>query len=396
MTDAPPRVVHIITRLILGGAQENTIQTCDELRRHLGWDAQLVTGPPIGPEGELLCEARRLGIPLTLVPQMRRAVNPWQDAAAFLDLVGILRRLRPTIVHTHSSKAGILGRLAAEAARVPVVVHHIRGLPFHPYAPAAANAAFIAGERLAARVTDHFVCVAQAMIDGAVRAGLAPRERFSVIRSGMAVDDYADASRHRDRVRRRFGLGPDDIVVGKVARLFHLKGHEYVIRAAARAIRSCPRLKLFFVGDGILREALSRLADSLGLRDRLVLAGLVRPSEIPAMISAMDVVVHASLREGLARVIVQALLCERPVVTYALDGAPEVIVDGVTGRLVPGESVDELADAVVWTIENPGAARRMAQAGRDRVLAEFRIEDTAARVDDLYRRLLAQKGIALR
>ena len=379
--------------MILGGAQENVIDTCDGLRRRHGWDARIVTGPAIGPEGELLSAARDRGIPCTIIAPMRRAINPWRDAASFAALVGKLRRLRPAIVHTHSSKAGLLGRLAAHVARVPLIIHHIRGLPFHPYESPAANAAFIAAERLAARVTDRFACVGQAMIDGAVGARVAPRSRFTLMRSGMDVDSYAGAADRRESVRRRFGLAPGDVVIGKIGRLFHLKGHRFVIQAAPRVIARCQAAKFLFIGAGILEERLAAMAAELGVRDRIVFAGLVPPAEIPAMISAMDLVVHTSLREGLARVLVQALLCQKPVVTFDLDGASEVIHDGVTGRLVPAESVTGLADALIRTIERPAEARRMAEAGRRRVTEEFDIRRTTRQTDRFYRRLLAEKGI---
>jgi len=393
MENAPIRVAHLITRMILGGAQENTLHTCAGLRRRPAWDPVLITGPPLGPEGELLSEVWRRHIPYVVVPELRRELNPWHDTPAFLKLVRLLRRLRPTIVQTHSSKAGVLGRLAARCARVPVVIHTVEGLPFHRHESPLRNALYMAAERIAARATDHIVCVAQAMVDQTVAAGIAPADRFSIIYSGMDVDEYAAAGRHRAGVRQQYGFGPQDVVIGKVARLFELKGHEFVLRAAARIADQCPQAKLFFVGDGILRERLQALAAELGLTDRVVFAGLVPPERVPAMVSAMDVVVHASLREGLARVLVQGLLCEKPVVTYDLDGAPEVIIDGVTGRLVPAESIDKLADAVLWAIQHPDEARAMAAEGRRRFARQFRLETMVDDTDALYRRLLAGKGI---
>jgi glycosyltransferase involved in cell wall biosynthesis len=376
--------------MILGGAQENTIHTCDGLRERGEWDVLLITGPPLGPEGELLSKVRERGIPCVVVPEMRRAINPWRDAFAFCKLIRILRDYRPTIVQTHSSKAGLLGRLAAWVARVPVIIHTIEGLPFHRYAARHANVAFILAERLAARVTDRTVCVAQAMVDQAVAAGVRPRSGYSIIYSGMDVYAYGDALRARDVTRERLGFGPDDIVIGKVARLFELKGHEFVIQAAAKIVQRCPTAKFLFVGDGILADQLRSQAADLGLADRIVFAGLVPPEAVPATIAAMDVVVHASLREGLARVLVQGLLCEKPVITYDLDGAPEVILDGVTGRLVPPESVDELAEAVITTIEHPQEAKRMAQEGRRRFADQFRISTMVENTERLYRELLAE------
>ena len=387
---APVRVAHVITRMILGGAQESTLAICDALRRRPGWEPVLITGPPLGPEGELLGEVRRRGVPCFLVPQLRRAVNPVRDTAAFAHLVALFRRLRPAIVHTHSSKAGILGRFAARAARVPVIIHTVRDLPFHPHQSGLQNAVYIAAERVAARVTDHFTAVARAMVDGALAAGVGTPEDFTVIRSGIDVDAYADAGRHREEVRRRFGFGPQDFVIGKVARLFNLKGHRYLLDAAPAIVRACPRAKFLFLGDGILREALEARAGALGVRDRIVFAGLVPPDEVPACISGMDMLVHASLHEGLARVLVQALLCEKPVVTFDLDGAPEVVLDGVTGRLVPARSVDGLAQAAIWTIENYPQAVEMAREGRRRFADEFRIETAVARTEALYRRLLGR------
>ena len=393
MGTGPVRVAHVITRMILGGAQENTLHTCDVLNRHPDWDVLLITGPALGPEGELLSEVRRRGISYLVVPQMRRAVNPLLDAVAFVKLWRILRKRQPTIVQTHSSKAGILGRFAARLAGVPIIVHTVEGLPFHRYAPWYANALYILAERAAARTTDRTVCVAQAMVAQALAARVRPRGGYSVIYSGMDVDAYGAAGPDRDVVRRSFGFTPDDVIIGKVARLFALKGHEFVIRAAPKIVERCPRAKFLFVGDGALLNHLKVLAVEMGVGDCVVFAGLLPPERIPATIGAMDVVVHTSLREGLARALVQALLCEKPVVTYNLDGAPEVIVDGVTGRLVPPESVDELADAVVWAIEHPDEARRMAQEGKRRFADRFRIETMVGDTERLYRELLALEGL---
>jgi len=393
MTASPVRVAHIITRMIVGGAQENTLHTCDMLRKQPGWDVLLITGPAIGPEGELLSEVRHRGIRHVIVPQMRRAINPWLDAAALWKLFCVLRRWRPAIVQTHSSKAGILGRFAAWAAGVPIIIHTVEGLPFHRYAPAWTNRLFIAAEKAAALLTDRTICVAQAMIEQSLAAGVRPRGGYCVIRSGMDVDAYLSAASLRDQTRHSLGFSPDDVVIGKVARLFPLKGHEFVLGAAPAIVGRCPRARFLFVGDGALRAALEALAARLDVRDRVAFAGLVPPERIPAMVSAMDVVIHASLREGLARVLVQGLLCEKPVVSYALDGAPEVILDGVTGRLVPPESVDGLAEAVLWAVEHPQDARRMAQEGKRRFADAFRIETMTADTARLYRQLLAEKGL---
>lgn len=386
------RVVHIITRMILGGAQENTLLTCRGLHENPDYDVTLATGPAIGPEGELLSQAERLGLRVVLVPQMRRAIHPWRDLAATQALRRIIRETRPHIVHTHSSKAGILGRYAARAERVPVIVHTIHGLPFHPYERPWRNALYIRLERLAAKWSDRIVSVADAMTEQAVAAGVAPREKFLTIYSGMETEAFLESAALRDEMRARLGFREGDFVIGKVARLFELKGHDYVLEAAARIRRAHPNARFLFVGDGILRPALEARAARLGLHDAVTFAGLVPASQVPAYISAMDALVHASLREGLARVLPQALLAGKPVVSFDADGAREVVIPGETGWLVPPKSVDGLVAALSELVGNPAAAAARAAAGRELCRQRFRWQAMAAHLDALYRELLAARG----
>ena len=385
----PIRVIHVITRLILGGAQENTLFTVEGLGRLPAYEVALVSGPALGPEGELVRRAERHGVDLEIVPEMRREIHPLRDALTFMRLCSILRRRRPHIVHTHSSKAGILGRAAARVTGVPCIVHTIHGPSFYPRQSALMNAAIIAAERLAARWSDKLVSVADAMTDQFVAAGVAPRERFVTIYSGMEVDPFLAADGARERVRARLGIGRREIVVGKIARLFHLKGHRFIIDAAPRVLERFPSVRFLFVGDGLLRNALRERARRRGVADRITFAGLVEPHEIPGMIKAMDLVVHASLREGLARVLPQALLSGRPVVSFDQDGAAEVVMDGETGFLVRTESSDALAEAILRAVSDLDAARALAAEGRRRFTERFRAETMVRRVDALYRRLLA-------
>ncbi|MFW6044445.1 MAG: glycosyltransferase family 4 protein [Planctomycetota bacterium] len=384
----PIRVVHIITRMILGGAQENTLLTCIGLHNDPEWEVTLITGPAVGPEGELIGRARREGIDTILVPEMRRSINPWKDAASFTAICRAIRKIQPVIVHTHSSKAGILGRLAAHFLRVPVTIHTIHGLPFHQFLPPLPNAAFIAAERLGARCCDRLVCVADAMAEQALDAGVGAPEQYETVYSGMEVDTFLDADKHRERARHDFGFHPEDIVIGKIARLFPLKGHRYVLEAAPLVLDRCPRARFLFVGDGILRDELEDRARELRIRDRVTFAGLVDSARIPEMVGAMDILVHASLREGLPRAIVQALLGGRPAVSYEIDGAPEVVIDGITGRLVPPRSVDALADALVDLASHPDRAREMGMRGREKFSDQFRASTMVRHLKTIYRRAM--------
>lgn len=386
------RVAHIITRLILGGAQENTLLTCEGLIERYGDNVLLVTGPAVGPEGSLMERAESRGVPIELVPSLRRAIHPWHDAVALRQLKRVLREFKPDVVHTHSAKAGILGRAAATALDVPAVVHTVHGAPFYPYQGRAVRLFYQACERWAAKRCHALISVADAMTSLMVDAGVAPAEKFTTIYSGMDVEPFLAAEKHRGSARAALGYEDHHVVIGKVARLFHLKGHEYVIQAARSVIDRHPNARFLFVGDGILRENLQRQIASRGLTDYFQFTGLVPPGRIPELISAMDIVVHASLREGLARVLPQAMISGVPVVSYDVDGAREVILPGETGFLLPAKAIDEMAEALDELISEPQLRRALGQEGRRRWTEMFRHEHMTDEIRKLYEKVLEERG----
>jgi glycosyltransferase involved in cell wall biosynthesis len=383
------RIAHVITRLILGGAQENTLLTCENLIRIHGDDVLLVTGPPLGPEGSLLERARAGGVPLEVIPQLQRPIHPWRDPASYRRIKQALRRFRPDVVHTHSAKGGLLGRAAATAVGVPAIVHTVHGAPFHPYQGPVARWFFRTCEKWAARRCHAMVSVADAMTDLMVAAGVAPREKFTTIYSGMEVEPFLAADQHRARMRRELGYEPGHVVVGKIARLFHLKGHEYVIRAARQVVDQAPNVRFLCVGDGTLRPRLERQIEAAGLGAYFRLAGLVPTQEIPEWLSAMDILVHASLREGLARALPQALIAGRPVVSFDVDGAREVVIPGETGYLAPPQDAAAMAEAIVRLAADAGLRERLGAEGRRRCADLFRHERMTARLRVLYAEVLA-------
>jgi glycosyltransferase involved in cell wall biosynthesis len=386
------RIAHIITRLILGGAQENTLLTCEGLLRDYGDEVLLITGPPLGPEGSLLERARAHQVPLAIVPSLRRAIHPWRDSVSYRELKRAVRDFKPDVVHTHSAKAGVLGRAAAWELGVPAVVHGVHGAPFYPYQNPLIRSFYRACERWAARRCHAFVSVADAMTDLMVEARVAPREKFTTIYSGMETEPFLRAAEHRLRVRRELGYTDEQIVVGKIARLFHLKGHEDVIAAAEKLSARHPAVQFLFVGDGILKEKLRERIAAAGLAERFQFTGLVPPERIPALIGAMDVVVHASLREGLARVLPQGLIAGKPVVSYDIDGAREVVVSGQTGYLLPPRDVAGLVRALDELIADPALRDRLGAEGRRRFADVFRHQHMTERTRELYEMLLAASG----
>ncbi len=366
------KVCHVITRLVVGGAQENTIATCIGLRR-LGHDCDLVIGPQTGPEGSLGEQARAADVPLIVVDELRREPNPWRDVQACRSLRRLFERNRYDIVHTHSGKAGFLGRLAAWWARVPVVVHTIHGPSFYRYQNPVGNWIFRWAEQMAAEWTTQFVSVADAMTEQYQAVGITGK--YVTIRSGMNIEAFL-----RERPRQNF-------VVGKVARLFRLKGHEYLFEAAPRIVAAVPNVKFLLIGDGMYRERYERWAGRLGLRDRFEFAGLVRPDEMPHYMARMDVLVHLSLREGLPRALPQAMACGKPVVAFDVDGAGEVCRNGETGFLIRAEDSTALADAVIRLLQDNTLATRLGNQGRELARREFSEELMVHKIDELYRQL---------
>lgn len=389
------KVLHIITRLILGGAQENTLLTVVGQQQSGRYDVVLLAGIDEGPEGTLHDQARAAGVNLVLVPWLVRPINPLKDAPALLRLYRFIKKGRFGIVHTHSSKAGILGRVAARMAGVPVVVHTLHSLVFHEYQGRFKNRAYIVLKRLCAPLTDCYISVCDAVTRGALQQGIASPDRYVTVYSGIHLDPFLKISEQLtpELAKKRLGLDPARPVIGKVARLYHQKGHDLFLRAAARIAAEHPEAVFLLVGDGILRQTLDHLARDLGIHDRVVFAGRVDPSEVPACMRAMDVVVHTSIREGVARVIPQAYAVGVPVVALNLDGAPEVIEDGRTGFLIEPGSEASVAEAVGTLLRSSQLRHDMAVRGREVVLQKFPVDVMVERIDEVYVALLARKGL---
>jgi glycosyltransferase involved in cell wall biosynthesis len=381
------RIVHVITRLILGGAQENTLLTVDGLHHRHGDDVTLITGPAEGPEGDLFARAAERGLKVELMPDLVRAIRLGTDWKAYEALRRSFRRLRPEVVHTHSSKAGIIGRAAAWAEQVPAVVHTIHGLPFGPSESPSRNALYIALERWAAKRCHAIVSVCDAMTEQALAAGVGRPGQYSTIYSGMDVDAFLTPARSREEVRRELGLADTEVAFATVARLFERKGHDDILAAAPGVLQANPNVRFVFIGDGILRERLEADAERLGIGHAIHFTGLVAPGRIPELLGAVDAVVHPSLREGLARVLPQALLVGRPVISYDVDGAREVVLPE-TGILLPPRSIDGLREGILRLAADPVLRQRMGAEGRVRFADQFRHETMTDKLRSLYLALL--------
>jgi glycosyltransferase involved in cell wall biosynthesis len=383
------RAAHVITRLIVGGAQENTVATVLGLLRKDGFQVSLISGPSRGPEGSLESAFDPCPGVLTIMPQLVRAIRPWSDWLALRGLTRHFCRLRPDLVHTHSGKAGILGRLAASRANVPLIVHTIHGPSFGSFQSAPANAVFRAAERRAAGVTHHFIVVADAMKQQYLAEGIGRPEQYTKILSGFELEPYLAAA-NDPALRAKWGIAPEDFVLGKIARLTRLKGHDDLFAAAPELVKRCPRIKFLLVGDGEWRARFEAGARALGLAKHFVFTGLVQPQSVPALVGIMDALVHLSAREGLARALPQALAAGRPVVAYDSDGAGEVCFENETGFLLhPGDRSGLIA-RVAQLAHDAALRERLGRQGRQFVQQHFAAERMVDAIYDLYLSLVGR------
>lgn len=384
------RVAHVITRMIIGGAQQNTLFTVEDQYRDYQDEVALMTGPTTGPEGTLIPRAEQGGFELRIIPHLTRSISPLNEWRAYRELITEIRDFQPELVHTHSSKAGILGRAAAWKLKIPTV-HTIHGAAFHFGQSPLQYRAYIAAEKWAASRCDRIVSVCDAMTEQYVAAGITSEDRCDTVYSGMDVEPFLTPPRPPEEVRKELGIEPHHIVIGKVARLFHLKGHKYLIEAAKQIVEAQPDVRFLLVGDGILRSEFEERISELGLSKHFIFAGLVPPERVPELIHAMDIVVHTSVWEGLARVLPQGLIAGKPVVSYDVDGAREVVIPEETGYLLSPESIEPLSHALIELAADPEKRERFGQTGRSRFTDQFRHETMTRRLREIYQRVLDER-----
>ena len=384
---APVRVLHVITRMILGGAQENTLLSVEGLDRLPTYDVTLVSGVDRGPEGNMLVRTRET-THLVIVPEMQRDVHPIADAIALWKLYRLIKKGRYHIVHTHLAKAGVLGRVAAWLARTPIIIHGLHGLVFHEYQPLYENRTWWAVQKLCAPITDHYISVSRVISEKAIDAGLASPDNLTTIYSGMELDWFLDANIDTAAVRRELDIPDDAPVLGKIARMVPVKNHEQLLAAAPEIIARYPNVRFLLIGDGPLLDHLRARAAQMGMSDHFIFTGLVPRERIPEMIAVMDVLVHTALYEGLPRVLAQALAMGKPCVACDADGAREVVVPEETGYLVQPGDTSGLAAAVDRLLRDPQLRARMGEAGRRRVDPAFRVETMVEHIDTVYQELL--------
>ena len=369
------KICHVITRLIQGGAQENTVYTAIGQAK-LGHEVTLLHGPELNGESRFLADLS--GLKEETLPSLKRALSPYWDLKAYYDLNKYFRENSFDVIHTHSSKAGILGRLAAANAQTNAkVVHTVHGLAFDEFQNALKNKLFIAAEKKAALVSDAIISVCDAMTEQALAAGIGRRELYHTVRSGSDLTAFQNAKNLRSDARKKLGVAQDELLFVAVTRLFPKKGAPEIIRALPK------NAKLLLVGGGPLQEELQAFAEK-ELKDQVIFYGQAAPGDIPALISAGDLLVHASWREGLARVLVQALAEGIPVISSRAGGAAEAVSDGINGFLFPIGDEQALKTLLERVASDPTLLSKLKEGALKTDVSNYSIEAMVKGTMDVY------------
>ena len=381
----PLRILHVITRLDVGGSAENTLLTVTGQAKR-GHSVTLVAGVSGNPDSTNESRAIAAGVRILRHRRLVRNISPVDDLLALWDLFRHLRSNSYDIVHTHTSKAGVIGRIAAVLAGRRPVVHTPHGHIFYGYFSSALTKIFVWVERALMGPTSALITLSRKEKDDYLAQGIGPAARIEPVFSGIELTPFLDCTCDRTAVRAELGLGPDDFVACTVARLVSVKNHAMIVSAAAKLADSVPALRLVFVGDGELRMSLEEKARTLGIGGRIVFAGWRK--DIARIICASDIFVMCSRNEGLGRAFVEAQACGVPAIGTRVGGVPEVLGEGETGYLVESGDINGLADRIEYLHNNRGELARLAANCKARVNPRFSAEVMVERIEGIYRELM--------
>ena len=351
------------------------------------YETRLVTGTTGPSEGNYLDLIDHDLPNMVDVPALGREISPWHDVAAYRQIRQIIEEFRPHIVHTHTAKAGLIGRMAARNAGVPVIVHTFHGHVLRGYFSRVREAMFVAAERALARSTTRLVAVSEQVREDLLSLGVGRREQYEIVRLGLDLRRYAATTR-TGTIRNELQLTQDAEVIGIVARLVPIKAHDVFLDMAARVARARPRATFLIVGDGECRAALERATDERGLSGRVHFLGWRR--DLDQIYADLDVVVLTSRNEGSPVALIEAMASGRPVVSTRVGGVPELVGDG--GLLADVDDADGLARQVERVLDDPALASALGARGRLRAIPAFSGDRLVADIDALYQRLLAGAG----
>ncbi len=380
-------VLHAITKLELGGAQENTLYTLRNLDRGR-YNLFLITND----RGILVEEAKKIkDVKAFFIPELIRPINPLKDLIALIKLFRFCRREKIDIIHTHSSKAGILGRWAARLAKVPIITHTVHGWGFYPKQNFLKRRLFIFLEKITAKITDKLIAVSRANIETGIKNRIEKKEKYTLIRSGIKPSQFQNVEVNIVEKKKELGLGLDTKVVGMIAPFKPQKAPLDFVKVARRVIGKKPKTQFLLIGDGELRPEIERSIKERDLEKEVILTGWRK--DIPQILKVIDVLALTSRWEGLPRVFPEAMASGLPIVANKVDGAPEAIEEGVNGFLISVGDIRGMAEKIIALLDNPEMAKEIGREGREKVFPEFDIDLMVEKIDNLYQELARSKGL---
>lgn len=384
------KVMRVIARLNIGGPAIQAILLTAHLDQK-AFESLLVSGVEAEYEGNMLELAAEKNVELVILPQLGREINPVRDLMTILKLYRLIKKERPLIVHTHTAKAGTVGRLAARLAGVPVIVHTFHGHVFHSYFSPAKTRLFIRIERFLARFSNRVITVSQRLKEEIADYGIAKPAKIEVVPLGFELKPFLEAS--DGKFRRELGLSDEVKLVGIVGRLTKVKNHEFFLRVASKVAANFPAARFIIVGDGELRQELEEFTAELGLSDKVVFTGWRK--NMPQVYASLNVVALTSLNEGTPVTLIEAMAAGCPVVATNVGGVPDLVVHDENGYLADSLEIDEFAGYVLTLLNDPFKGQTMGKKGRQRVKETFTLERLLEDISGLYLRLLKEKGILI-
>lgn len=384
------KVAHIIARMITGGADENTLFTIEGLNKEK-YEINLITGEEF--DKDILNKVKNHPFNIIQLKGLKWKLNFLYDPIVLIKLIEMMRKNHYDIVHTHTTKAGILGRIAARIARVPVIVHGLHGSTFEAFNSGLLNWLLFLFERLTGKFTDAYISVSRVLSEKYIEKGIGKKENYHTVYSGMELGKFYDVKEKIDcrKKQRELGINSEDFVIGNVARLEMRKGHKFLIDAFKNVVggQRDGHVKLLIIGEGNKREYLENYVNELNLGNKVIFSGY--REDVEELMALMDIFVLTSLREGLPRVLVQAAAVGMPSIAFNIDGVSEIIKDNYNGFLVKVKDVKQLENRIEKYMNNKQLILLHGRNGREFIKNKWSIKGMVDRIDKVYQNLVQEK-----
>jgi glycosyltransferase involved in cell wall biosynthesis len=382
------KVLHTVTRMIVGGASENTMLSAQLLDKNK-YDVRVLTGTKLSGAASLKEEAKRRGVVMDFSETLVREINPIKDLKHFIEFASYLKKHKFDIVHTHSSKAGIIHRIVAYLMGTKVVVHSVHGWSFHDHMSSKSKKLYVALEKLCAKFCHKMITVTDKDIEKGLKENIATRDKYTTIHSSIEIDRYSSPDKPKEDIFNELGLDPNKIIIGTVSRMSEQKAPLDFLYVAKEITKIYPNTQFLFIGGGNLKSEFEAYVKEHKLEGKVVYPGV--RYDVQNMLAVMDIFILTSLWEGLPRVFSQSMAAKLPVVATKVDGAPEIIEEGFNGFMTKAGKPDEVIEKLKILIEDKEKRIQMGENGFKRINPDFCVKKMVQDIDKLYQQILRSK-----